>query len=65
MASGQVARLITDINANSEINLMVSASELYKRNPTIQLDNIDPDIKPENLVTQLIADNQDLRETRT
>ena len=55
----QVARLITDINANSEINLMVSASELYKRNPTIQLDNIDPDIKPENLVTQLIADNQD------
>ena len=38
---------------------MMTASELHKRNPTIQLDNIDPDIDPKNLVSQLITDNQD------
>lgn len=55
----QVPLLISHINANDEINLMVAASELHKRNPTIKLDNIDPDIKPENLISQLIEDNQD------
>ena len=55
----QVSRLIADVNSNSEINLMVAASELNKRNPTIKLDNIDPDVLPENLVSQLICDNQD------